>query len=270
MITRREAIGLGAATLGALGIGYYLREGRPVGRDVSEFMDVPALLDAPGFPFEGPDDAAVTMLVFSDYACGVCRKVEPLWRAAVREAEATDAPVRVVHRDWPILGPASVRAARMALACGRQGLYEPVHQVLMRTGRHDEVAVRQALVAAGGDWVRLERDLAADAEAIDRLLARTAQVAAKVPVLVATRSARGAIAVAHGERADVAAEPVERVVDTTGAGDLFAAGFLTGHARGESLERCLKMGAICASEVISHYGARPEADLAALVEAKLS
>lgn len=99
--------------------------------------------------------------------------------------------------------------------------------------------------------------------------AGVAQVSAKVPVLVATRSAKGAIAVAHGERAEVAAEPVARVVDTTGAGDLFAAGFLTGHARGESLERCLKMGAICAAEIISHYGARPEADLAALVEEKL-
>jgi sugar/nucleoside kinase (ribokinase family) len=99
--------------------------------------------------------------------------------------------------------------------------------------------------------------------------AGVAQVAAKVPVLVATRSAKGAIAIAHGERAEVDAEPVERVVDTTGAGDLFAAGFLTGHARGESLARCLKMGSICAAEIISHYGARPEADLAALVGAKL-
>jgi sugar/nucleoside kinase (ribokinase family) len=95
------------------------------------------------------------------------------------------------------------------------------------------------------------------------------QVSAKVPVLVATRSAKGAIAIAHGERAETAAEPVERVVDTTGAGDLFAAGFLTGHARGESLERCLKMGSICAAEIISHYGARPEADLAALMAEKL-
>jgi sugar/nucleoside kinase (ribokinase family) len=99
--------------------------------------------------------------------------------------------------------------------------------------------------------------------------AGVAQAAAKVPVLVATRSAAGAIAIAHGERAEVGAEPVARVVDTTGAGDLFAAGFLTGHARGESLERCLKMGAICAAEIISHYGARPEADLAGLVAEKL-
>ncbi|WP_375291543.1 adenosine kinase [Qipengyuania sp.] len=96
-----------------------------------------------------------------------------------------------------------------------------------------------------------------------------AQASAKVPVLVATRSAKGAIAVANGERAEVAAEPIDKVVDTTGAGDLFAAGFLTGHARGESLERCLRMGAICAAEVISHYGARPEADLTKLVGERL-
>lgn len=100
--------------------------------------------------------------------------------------------------------------------------------------------------------------------------AGVAQVSAKVPVLVATRGAAGAIALANGQRAEVAAEPVSQVIDTTGAGDLFAAGFLTGHARGESLETCLRMGAICAAEIISHYGARPEADLAALVEAKLA
>lgn len=96
-----------------------------------------------------------------------------------------------------------------------------------------------------------------------------AAVAGKVPVLVATRSAKGAIAIANGERAEVAAEPVERVVDTTGAGDLFAAGFLTGHARGENLETCLRMGSICAGEIISHIGARSEKDLKALVAEKL-
>jgi sugar/nucleoside kinase (ribokinase family) len=79
----------------------------------------------------------------------------------------------------------------------------------------------------------------------------------------------GAIAISGGERYSVAAEPVERVVDTTGAGDLFAGGFLAGHAQGRSIEECLKIGAIAAAEVISHYGARPEADLKALVAAKL-
>jgi sugar/nucleoside kinase (ribokinase family) len=53
-------------------------------------------------------------------------------------------------------------------------------------------------------------------------------------------------------------------VDTTGAGDLFAAGFLAGEARGLSLENSLRLGAICAAEVIQHYGARPEKDLRTL------
>ena len=94
--------------------------------------------------------------------------------------------------------------------------------------------------------------------------AAVAAVAPRVPVLAVTRSEKGAIAVAGAKRAEVAAEPIERLVDTTGAGDLFAAGFLAGQARGLSLEQSLKLGAIAAAEVIQHYGARPEADLRAL------
>ena len=95
--------------------------------------------------------------------------------------------------------------------------------------------------------------------------AAVAAVAPKVATLVVTRSEHGAIAVSGAARASVPAEPIERLVDTTGAGDLFAAGFLSGHVRGAPLAECLKLGAICAAEIISHYGARPEADLKALV-----
>ncbi len=93
--------------------------------------------------------------------------------------------------------------------------------------------------------------------------------AARVPTLVATRGENGAVAVQNGERASVPAEPVAKVLDTTGAGDLFAAGFLSGQAQGRSLSDSLTMGAVCAAEVISHYGPRPEADLKALVKARL-
>ncbi|HET8534692.1 MAG TPA: adenosine kinase, partial [Sphingomicrobium sp.] len=82
--------------------------------------------------------------------------------------------------------------------------------------------------------------------------------AAKIPTLVVTRSEHGALACSGAERAEVPAEPIERLVDTTGAGDLFAAGFLAGQAKGRSLEDSLRLGAIAASEVIQHYGARPE------------
>ena len=96
-----------------------------------------------------------------------------------------------------------------------------------------------------------------------------AQIASDLPVLVATRSAKGAVAMVGGQRAEVPAEPIAKVIDTTGAGDLFAAGFLAGHVRGESLQDCLTMGAVAAAEIISHFGARPEADLKALVAARL-
>ena len=86
-------------------------------------------------------------------------------------------------------------------------------------------------------------------------------VAAEVPTLVVTRSERGAWALSRGERAEVPAKPIRGLVDTTGAGDLFAAGFLAGEARGLGLEASLKLGAICAAEVIQHYGARPETEL---------
>ena len=105
---------------------------------------------------------------------------------------------------------------------------------------------------------------------LDDFDAAVAAVQAKVETLVVTRSEQGAIAVQRGTRAEVAAEAVDKVVDTTGAGDLFAAGFLAGQAQGRSLEQSLRIGAIAAAEVISHYGARPEKDLEALVAEKLA
>ena len=86
-------------------------------------------------------------------------------------------------------------------------------------------------------------------------------LAQEVPTLVVTRSEEGATAISGGERASIPAEPISRLVDTTGAGDLFAAGFLAGEARGLTLEASLRLGAIAAAEVIQHYGARPETDL---------
>lgn len=86
-------------------------------------------------------------------------------------------------------------------------------------------------------------------------------------IVVITRSERGSMVVAAGETVEVPAAPVERLVDTTGAGDLYAAGFLHGLTRGRPLAECAALGSLAASEVISHLGARPQADLAALAAA---
>lgn len=99
--------------------------------------------------------------------------------------------------------------------------------------------------------------------------AAVAASAAKVATLVVTRGERGAIAIQDGQRHSVPAVPIERLVDTTGAGDLFAAGFLAGQTQGRSATESLTMGAVAAAEVIQHFGARPEADLKVLTAAAL-
>jgi sugar/nucleoside kinase (ribokinase family) len=83
-------------------------------------------------------------------------------------------------------------------------------------------------------------------------------------ILALTRSEKGCVVAGGNELHVLDAEAVAKVVDTTGAGDQFAAGFLYGFTRGQPLDRCGRLGAIAAAEVIAHYGARPEARLADL------
>lgn len=94
--------------------------------------------------------------------------------------------------------------------------------------------------------------------------AAIAAVQDKVETVVVTLAEKGACAVRGGARTTVPAAPVAQVVDTTGAGDLFAAGFLHAQAQGHELEASLTLGALCAAEIISHVGARPQVDLKAL------
>ena len=156
---------------------------------------------------------------------------------------------------------AMVRAIEVAREAGRKVAFtlsdmfcvdrhrDGFNQLLDRR-RIDILFANQAEVEALAGVAHLESAIAA--------------IAPRVETLVVTRSEDGALAVRNGERADVAAEPIDELVDTTGAGDLFAAGFLLGTARGKSLEQSLRLGAIAAAEVIQHYGARPEKDLKAL------
>jgi sugar/nucleoside kinase (ribokinase family) len=82
-----------------------------------------------------------------------------------------------------------------------------------------------------------------------------------------TRGEMGSVLVAGDRVVEVAPAPVEQVVDTTGAGDLYAAGFLYGLTRDRELESCGRLGGIAAAEIISHVGARPETSLAELARA---
>jgi len=185
--------------------------------------------------------------------------------------DATIAAARVLYLEGYLWDPEEPRKAmRRAIAAARNA------------GRKVAFTLSDAFVISrhGDDFRALiddgqidilfanEHELAA-LTGIEDFHAGIEQLAAKVPTVVVTRSENGAHAISHGEHAQVPAEPIARVVDTTGAGDLFAAGFLFGHVRGRPLTECLTLGAVCAAEIISHYGARPEADLKQLVAKRL-
>jgi sugar/nucleoside kinase (ribokinase family) len=100
---------------------------------------------------------------------------------------------------------------------------------------------------------------------VDDLHAAMEIVRTECDLAAITVGAEGSYVVTPDDVVKVAAEPVDRVLDTTGAGDLYAAGFLYGLTTGESLERCAELGAIAASEVISHVGPRPLVELRTLI-----
>jgi sugar/nucleoside kinase (ribokinase family) len=123
------------------------------------------------------------------------------------------------------------------------------------------------LVAEDMDYVIGNRHEWTSLYQTEDLEAALAQARTDCPVVVCTRSGADVILMRGDERVEV---PVQRVVpvDATGAGDLFAAGFLYGMATGQTLAVAGAMGCVAAAEVISHFGARPEADLKALFRAK--
>ena len=100
---------------------------------------------------------------------------------------------------------------------------------------------------------------------VDSFEAALAAARAENKICALTRSEKGSVVIKGGEIHAVPAAPVARVVDTTGAGDLYAAGFLFGFTHGKPLAECARLGGIAAAEVISHVGARPEKALKGLI-----
>jgi len=166
---------------------------------------------------------------------------------------------------WRSAGPRAAMAQAMAIAheAGRKVAFTLSDIACIKPHRSEMMAMLDA--GAIDLLFANENEICELADEGDRDAA-IAALQTKVPLIVVTCGADGALAVERGRRVSV---PVARlgtgIVDTTGAGDLFAAGFLVGQARGRSLEDSLRMGAIAAAEVISHFGARPEADLKAMV-----
>lgn len=123
----------------------------------------------PASPVGGNPQGDVTLVEFFDYNCPYCRRVAPV----MVDAEAADPKLRIVYKEFPILGPNSVFAAKAALAAQRQERYVPFHQALMQAkGAVDEAAVLAAAAQVGLDIKRLKTDMkdAAIQVAIDRNL----------------------------------------------------------------------------------------------------
>lgn len=184
--------------------------------------------------------------------------------ADVRDEEVADA--RILYLEGYLMGipdsmPAVNRAVDAAHRAGRQvaltlsdSLWvEGQRQTFVDLIPHVDVLLgneHEALALSGSDTVD---------EAIEVL-------AAQCRVLAVTRGAAGSIVVDEGRAITVPAHPVADVVDTTGAGDLYAAGFLFGLTRDRSPVECARLGSLAASEVISHLGPRPETSLKRLAE----
>jgi protein-disulfide isomerase len=126
----------------------------------------------PASPVAGNPVGDVTLVEFFDYNCPYCRKVAPdLWALP-----GADPGLRLVFKEFAILGPTSEFAARVALAAQKQGKYLPVHQALMRAEQPlTEDKVFRAAAGAGADLARLKRDMADPS--VDAEIARTRELA---------------------------------------------------------------------------------------------
>jgi protein-disulfide isomerase len=166
--TRREALrALGA---GAVMLGLDIAPGSALAQSNDETVLTEALvLRDPDIPVAGNAEGDITIVEYFDYQCPYCRKIEPELRQVVQD----DGKVRLVLKDWPILGEVSVTAARMALASKYQDKYIQAHEALIGvSSKLTEPRVRELLAGAGIDVDRVTRDLATNAKAIDAILAR--------------------------------------------------------------------------------------------------
>lgn len=116
------------------------------------------IFDDPATPVGGNKEGDISLVEFFDYQCPYCKRVQP----ALERLAQKDKGLRLVYKEFPILGPASVVAARAALAAGLQGKYDAFHAAMMaRTGHITDEAVYEVAQSVGLDVERLKHDMAA-------------------------------------------------------------------------------------------------------------
>jgi protein-disulfide isomerase len=164
--SRRDALRVLGA--GAVMLGVAPRLARADNDEETVLTEALVLRD-PDIPVAGNAEGDITIVEWFDYQCPYCRKLEPELRQVVQD----DGKVRLVLKDWPILGPVSVIAARMALASKFQDKFLAAHEALIGVNsKLTEPRIRELLAGAGIDVDRVTRDLVTNAKAIDAILAR--------------------------------------------------------------------------------------------------
>ena len=165
---RRDALALLGAGSVALGLGLAPDAARAEGEPENVLTEALVLRD-PDIPVAGNADGDVSIVEWFDYNCPYCRKLEPELRQVVHD----DGKVRLIWKDWPILGPTSVVATRMALASRYQDKYIQAHEAMMGvSSKLTEPRIKELLSGAGVDMDRLNRDLDTNAKTIDAIIAR--------------------------------------------------------------------------------------------------
>jgi protein-disulfide isomerase len=167
--TRRETLALLGSGAVMLGIGLAPGSALAQGDDGDNVLTEALVLRDPDIPVAGNAGGDISIVEYFDFQCPYCRKLEPELRQVVQD----DGKVRLVWKDWPILGPVSVTASRMALASKYQDKYSQAHDALLGVNsKLTEPRIRELLAAAGIDVDRATRDLATNAKAIDAILTR--------------------------------------------------------------------------------------------------
>jgi protein-disulfide isomerase len=166
--SRRETLGLLGA--GAVLLGVDIAPGSALAQSDDDNVLTEALvLRDPDIPVAGNADGDITIVEYFDYQCPYCRKIAPELRQVVQD----DGKVRLVLKDWPILGAISVVASRMALACKYQDKFLQAHEALIGVNsKLTEPRLRELLAGAGIDVDRVAHDLATNARTIDAILTR--------------------------------------------------------------------------------------------------
>jgi protein-disulfide isomerase len=165
--SRREALGLLGVGAALLSAGALSRPAFAAAED--EVLTEALVLRDPEIPAAGNVDGDISIVEWFDYNCPYCRKIDPELRQVIQD----DGKVRLVLKDWPILGPVSKVAARMALAAKYQDKFMAAHEAMIGvSSKLTEPRIGELLSGAGIDMDRLKRDLDSNAKAIDAILAR--------------------------------------------------------------------------------------------------